>query len=188
MDSDGFCYRLGLVVPFMDAKRAAPLKHLARKGGWPYEWSPELTQYADVYQNGSLDDLLAIIPKFPEFRGAGQSFVIRKIVESGDFERARKLTNEFTWEGASSKSLILKEIDEAERIVNEDTSKEPLRIAALLSEDQAFNYLFSMATEIGPKNRQTTLKLLDRASELWDKVPPDRRQMQYQIGLAIRYC
>jgi hypothetical protein len=32
------------------------------------------------------------------------------------------------------------------------------------------------------------VKLLDRASELWDKVPPGTRQMQYQIGIAIRYC
>lgn len=188
VDSDGFCYRVGLIVPFMDAKRAAPLKHLVRRAAFPYEWSPEIIQYADVYQNGSIDDLLAMIPKFPEYREAGQSFVIRKILESGDFERARKLANEFTWQDPSSKPAIAKLIDEAEQIVNEDTSKEPLRIAALSNEQDAFNYLFSMATEIGPKNRQTTLKLLDRASELWDKVPPDRRQMQYQIGLAIRYC
>lgn len=68
-----FCYRLGVVVPLMEkvaGKRVAPLKHLARKGGFPYEWDPELTQYADVYQNGSVDDLLAMIPKFPDSREA----------------------------------------------------------------------------------------------------------------------
>jgi hypothetical protein len=45
-----------------------------------------------------------------------------------------------------------------------------------------------MATEIGAKNPQTTVKLLDRASELLDKVPPERWQMQYRIGIAVRYC
>ena len=44
-DTYHFCYRLGPVVPLMekvDAKRVVPLKHLARKAGFPYEWSPEL--------------------------------------------------------------------------------------------------------------------------------------------------
>ena len=190
-DTYHFCYRLGVVVPLMekvDAKRVAPLKHLARRGGFPYEWSPELTQYADVYQNGSVDDLLAMIPKFPEFRDVGHIFVIRKILDSGDLERARKLLNEFAWEEPSSKQVAIKEIDEAQRIVNEDTSEELLRAAKEWSEEEEFNYLFRSATEIGARNRQTTVKLLDRASELLDKVTPERRHMQYQIGIAMRYC
>lgn len=39
-DTYHFCYRLGLVVPLMekvDAKRVAPLKHLARKAAFPYD-------------------------------------------------------------------------------------------------------------------------------------------------------
>jgi hypothetical protein len=190
VDNEGFCYRLGLVVPFMekvDPKRAAPLKHLGRKAGWPYEWSPELIQYADVYENGTVEDLLAMIPKFPDYREAGQIFVIRKILESGDFERARKLTNEFEWKD-SSKPVVEKLIDDAQQIVNEDTSAEILRIARISRDEDAFNDLFRNATEIGARNPQTTLKLLDRASELWDKVPPDRRQLQYQIGIAVMYC
>lgn len=191
VDNDGFCYRLGLVVPFMekvDPKRAAPLKHLGRKAAWPYEWSPELIQYADVYENGTVDDLLAMIPKFPEYREAGQIFVIRKILESGDFERARKLANEFEWKDPSAKTDNEKFIADAQQIVNEDTSAEILRVARISRDEDAFNDLFRNATEIGARNPQTTLKLLDRASELWDKVPPDRRQLQYQIGLAVRYC
>jgi len=190
-DSDGFCYRIGILIPFMervDAKRVAPLKHLTRKGAFPYEWSPELTQYADVYQNGSLDDLLALIPKFPDFREAGRSFVIRKLLGFGDFERARKFANEFTWKEPSTKDEVTKMIDDAQRIMNEDSSPEILRIAALSREEDAFNLLFRKATEIGAKNPQTTVKLLDAASELWEKVPPQRGQMQYQIGIAMRYC
>jgi len=190
-DIDAFCYRVGLIVPLIekvDAKRGAPLKHLARRSAFPYEWSPELTQYADVYETGSLDDLLALIPKFPEYRDVGQGFVIRKILESGDFERARKVANEFTWDNPTSKPAIAELIDEAQRIANEDTSKEALRIAAISNEDDAFEHLFNKATEVGAKNPQTTVKLLDRASELWDKVPPGTRQMQYQIGIAMRYC
>jgi len=187
-----FCYRLGLVVPLMekvDPKRVAPLKHLAREASFPYDWNPELTDYADVYQNGSVDDLLAMLPKYPGFRDFGQSFVIRKLMESGDFERARKFANEFTWPEPSDKQTIIKEIADAQRIVNEDTSAELLKVARELpDESEAFNYLFRMATEIGPKNPQTTVKLLDRASELLDKVPPEKWQMQYQIGIAVRYC
>lgn len=191
VDNDGFCYRLGLVVPFMekvDPKRVAPLKHLGRKAGWPYEWSPELTQYGDVYENGTVEDLLAMIPKFPDYREAGQIFVIRKILESGDFERARKFANEFEWKDASTRPFVEKLIADAQQIVNEDTSGEILRIASISRDQDAFNDLFRNATEIGARNPQTTLKLLDRASELWDKVPPDTRQLQYQIGIAVRYC
>jgi hypothetical protein len=190
-DTYHFCYRLGRVVPLMEkvnAKRVAPLKHLARKGGFPYEWSPELTQYADVYDNGSVDDLLAMIPKFPDFRESGQGLAIRKIIESGDFERARKLANEFAWEKPSTKEEVAKFIDDAQQIVNEDTSKEILRLAKLMNDRDAFNYLFWNATEIGAKNRQTTLKLLDRANELLENVGTEKRQMQYQIGIAMRYC
>jgi hypothetical protein len=191
-DDDSFCYRVGLIVPFMEkvgAKRVALLKHLGRTGAYPYEWSPELTQYAEVYQNGSVDDLLAMLPKFPEFRDVGQGFVIRKLVEAGDFERARKLANEFMWERASSREEILKEVDDAQRIVTEDTSAEILRAAEhLRSESEKFEYLFRTASEVGPRNRRTTLTLLDRASEFLDKVPPERWQMQWQIGIAVRYC
>jgi hypothetical protein len=141
-DTYHFCYRLGRVVPLMEkvnAKRVAPLKHLARKGGFPYEWSPELTQYADVYDNGSVDDLLAMIPKFPEFRESGQGLAIRKIIESGDLERARKLANEFAWKKPSTKEEVAKFIDDAQQIVNEDTSKEILRLAKLMNDRDAFN-------------------------------------------------
>ncbi len=193
-DAYHFCYRLGLVVPLMEKvnpKRVAPLKHLGRQAAFPYEWSPELTQYADVYQNGSVDDLLAMIPKFPEpgYHDAGQIFVIRKIIDAGDFERARKLANEFTWQEPSGQQAAVKEIDAAQRIVNDDTSAELLKAVKEFSDDDyEFSYLFRMATEIGAKNPQTTLKLLDRAVELLEKYPPERWQMQYQIGIAVRYC
>lgn len=193
-DTYHFCYRLGLVVPLMEKvnpKRVAALKHLGRKAAFPYEWSPELSQYADVYEKGSVEDLLAMIPMFPEpeFHDAGQIFVLRKILDSGDFERARKLSNEFRWLETSSKQTVAKEIDAAQRIVNEDTSAELLKAAKEFSDDDyEFTYLFRMATEIGARNPQTTLNLLDRASELLEKYPPERWQMQYQIGIAVRYC
>src|SRR6185369_4092148 len=107
---------------------------------------------------------------FPEYRDFGQGFVIRKLIESGDFERARKLANEFAWQGPSSKQDVAKFVDDAQQIVNEDTSKEPLRLAKLMKDEDAFDYLFWKATEIGPRNPQTTVKLLDHASELLDKV------------------
>jgi hypothetical protein len=191
-DTHGFCYRLGPIVPLMEKvskNRVAPLKHLGRKAGFPYEWSPELTRYADVYQGGSVDDLLAMIPKFPDFREFGQNVVIRRLIESGDFERARKLSNEFTSEDPSGKEFLFKEIDNAQRIVNEDTSPELLRVAKDLPDEyETFYYLFRKATEIGTRNPQTTVRLLDRASELLDKVQPERRHVQYQIGIAARYC
>gem|GEM_PF-628837 len=191
-DNDGFCYRMGLVVPFMEkvgAKRVELLKHLGRKGAWPYEWSPEMFQYADVYQNGSVDDLLALTRMFPDFRDVGQGFVIRKVMESGDFERARKLANEFTWKDASDRRIILKQIDDARRQVNEDTSAEIFREAeGLRSEGETFYFLFRTADQIGTKNRQTTLRLLDRASEYVNKGPAEQWQMQWQIGIAVRYC
>jgi hypothetical protein len=192
-DSDGFCYRVGLVVPFMDkvdAKRVAPLKHLGRKAAFPYEWSPELAQYVDVYENGSIDDLLAMIPMFPDYRDAGQGFAIRKIMESGDFERARKLANEFTWRNASDRPSVLKLIDDAQRIINEDTSAEILREAEDVRRgtETPFLYLFRMANEIGSRNRQTTVRLLDRANELLDKADSGKWETQWRIGIAVRYC
>lgn len=186
-----FCYRLGLVVPLMekvDAKRVAPLKHLARKSAFPYEWSPELTEYAEAYQNGSVEDLLAMIPKSAEFAGLGQMAVIRKLLESGEFDRARKIIDGFKLKPAD-KQEVLKQIDDEQRIVNEDTSAELLKEATeQRSEDETFAYLFRKATDIGPRNPQTTVKLLDRASEYLDKVPAERWQMQWRIGIAARYC
>jgi hypothetical protein len=190
-DSEGFCYRLGLVVPLMekvDAKRVAPLKHLGRKAAFPYEWIPALSVFADIYQNGSIEDLLTMIPTYPEFREFGQSVVIQKVMESGDLERARKLVDEFTWKPAS-KQAVLKQLDHEQRIANEDTSAELLKEAnESRDESERFYTLFRMATEIGTKNRQTTLKLLDSATEFLEKVPPQRWQMQYRTGIAVKYC
>jgi hypothetical protein len=95
--------------------------------------------------------------------------------------------DEFTWEGAGKKEA-LKQVDDEQRIVNEDTSAEILKLAEGFEESEAFFYLFRMATEIGTENRRTTLKLLDRASELLAKVSPERRQVQYQAGIAAKYC
>jgi len=190
-DNDGFCYRLGLVVPLMekiDPKRTARLKYLGRRAAFPYEWSPEISEYAEVYERDSIDNLLAMLPKYPEFRGFGQSVVIRKVLEAGDFSRARKLLDEFTWE-ASDKQAVLKQIAEYERVSNEDTSAELLKEAdGWRNEGETFNFLFRKATEIGTRNRQTTLKLLDRASEGFDKSPEGKWKIQYQIGIAVRYC
>ncbi len=190
-DASYFCYRLGLIIPLMEKvnpKRVAPMKHLARRASI-YDWNPELGKYAEVYQNGSVDDLLAMIPEYPEFREFGQSVVIRKIQESGDFERARKLTNEFTWEEPSSKQEVLKQLDHNQRVATEDTSAELFREAnELPNESEKFNYFFRKATEIGSTNRTTTTKLLDRANEILDTFPPEKWQMQYQIGIAMRYC
>jgi hypothetical protein len=186
----GFCYRLGVVVPLMekvDAKRVAPLKHLARKAAFPYEWTPEIPAYADVYMNGSVDDLLAMIPRYPDFREFGQGVVIRKFMESGDFRKARQLVDEFSLEPAS-KQAFLKQIDHEQLITNEDTSAEILKEAEGFTESEAFYYLFGMATNMRTKNRQTTLKLLDRASELLEKVSPEGQQLQYQVGIAAKYC
>jgi hypothetical protein len=185
-----FCYRIGLIIPLMekaDPKRVASMKHLARRSSI-YDWNPEFIKYADVYQNGSVDDLLAMIPEYPEFRQFGQLVVIRKVIESGDFERARKFVDEFTWE-PKSKEETLKEIDRQQRIANEDTSAELLKTASELpDENETFQYLFRTAIEIGTSNRQTTVKLLDRASELLEKVSAEKWRMQYQIGIAMRYC
>ena len=96
--------------------------------------------------------------------------------------------DEFAWEPKDNQEA-LQRLDREQRIAKEDTSAEILK-AAEVSRDQneAFHYLFRTATEIGTKNRQTTLKLLDRASELHEKVPPQRWQVQWQIGLAVKYC
>ena len=186
-----FCYRIGLIIPLMekaDPKRTAPMKHLSRRSSIIYDWNPEFIKYADVYENGSVDDLLAMIPEYPDFRELGQSIVLRKIIESGDFARARKLVDEFSWK-PSNKEEVLKQLGHEERIANEDTSAELLKEANdLPNEGETFHYLFRMATEIGTRNRQTTVKLLDRASEFLDKVPPEKWQLQYQIGIAMRYC
>jgi len=189
-ESNYYCYRIGLIIPLMakaDPARVAPMKHLARSSSI-YDWNPEYLKYADVYRNGSVDDLLAMIPEYPEFREFGQDVVIRKVWESGDFDRARRLVDQFTWK-PSSKQDVLKELDRQQRIANEDTSAELLKEAeALRDENETFFYLFRMATEIGPNNPQTTVKLLDRASELLEKISAEKWQTQYQIGIAIRYC
>ena len=189
-ESYHFCYRLGLFIHLMekaDPKRVAPMKHWARRTSL-YEWNPELATYDEVYQNGSVEDLLAMIPKYPDFRDLGEVTVIRKVMESGDFERARKLVNEFKWE-PSIKQDALRQIDHQQRIAKEDTSAEILEKAKQRGdESEEFHYLFYMAGEIGTRNRQTTLKLLERASEFLEKVPPEKWQMQYRIGIAVKYC
>jgi hypothetical protein len=129
-----------------------------------------------------------MIPEYPDYRGLGQSAVIRKLLEAGDFGRARKLVDEFTLE-PSIRQDALKGIDREQRIANEDTSTEILKEAKELRDGiEEFNYLFRMATEIGTRNPQTTLKLLDRASELLETDSQEKWQMQYQIGIAMRYC
>lgn len=191
-NNDPFCHRLGLVVHLMekaDPKRAAPMKHLARKGRPPYEWAPELWFYAFAYQSDSLDELKALVPEFTDWREVSQSLVIRKLTEEEKFAEAHKLMAQYIWIGPRPKEDLIRELERWERIATQDTSAELLKESeGLRSEGEQFFFLYYWANEIGSKNRETSRKLLDRARAFLEKVPNEKWQTQYRIGVAAAYC
>jgi hypothetical protein len=193
-----FCYQFGSLLPAMqsvDPSRAARLKQWGSEEDSEFQWSRET--YAefqddlnDLPQDATVDQVLALIPKYPQMAEQIYLKAMGQAVQQGDIERARKITTDYITQ-PEERQYILSQIDRAEKRskLNESNLAEiQQRLAEMPNGPQRMMMLMNFASQIGATDRKSALKLLDQAREIVETMKPGREQTEAQVRLAMRYC
>ena len=193
-DEDYFCRQIGSLVPQMEKidPRAARLKQwVSEEQESESEWSPEAyEELAEVSENGTVDELLALATKYPYLREEVYRRAINKAESSGDAERATKIATEFDGD-PETKQAMLKSI-ENNRVwasMNEEKMAQVQRtLNTLPGTMQRIFFLMGVAGQVGAYDRKASLKFLDQANQLVQRMKPGTDQTEVQMLLSIMYC
>jgi hypothetical protein len=93
-----FCRQIASLVPQMeriDPLRAAQLKHWASKVQESEPLRQAYNELSDLDQNGTVDEILALAPKYPQIAGEIYWRAMMKAQASGDVERAQKIATDY---------------------------------------------------------------------------------------------
>ncbi len=188
-----FCSQIGSLVPQMekiDPVRAARLKQWAPEdanGGWPSEAENELT---DLFENGTVDEILALLPKYPQMQAEISWRAWMKAQASGDVERARRIATDFPGDPEMRRGMLA-QVERAQTwaSMNDEKLEEVQRALGTIPRIQEqLALLLNVANQIGANDQKKALKLLNQASGIIDTMKPGREQTQAQMALAAMYC
>lgn len=187
-----FCRLVASVMPQLERidPRAAQLKRWSRQDD-DLSIAPDTVQeFFEVFEEGAINDLLALAAKHPDFSDDILQHAVKRAIELGDFEQARKIaadrivnpdrkrqslveiTHRQNWNSADEKELA--DVESRVHHVSDLTH----RIQILLSAVPSF----------GGKNRTAALRLLKQATEMADNMKPGREQTEAQLSVAAHYC
>lgn len=192
-ERSGFCRQIASLVPKMekvDPLHAAQLKHWAPEG---QEWEPSrqaFNELSDLTQNGTVDEILALTPKYPQIESQIYWQAMVKAEASGDVERARKIATAYGGD-PERRRLMLAHIDRNQiwaSMNDEKLAEIQRRLSTIPRNQERVNFLLSLANRIGANDRKTALELLNQASGIVDIMKPGKEQTEAQMGLAMMYC
>ena len=189
-----FCNKFMLVVPHM--QRLFPARAERMKRWAPDHSELELTQYREVvfqlselYASGTIDDLLALVPKYPDMAQEILLQAMRKAESSGDFERAQQIAKDYTGDPEIRERLNVRaeayELSAAQTAAQFDQLDAGM---AHLPQVYKIRMLISFANHAAPHDPATSLKVLGKLREMVDSLKPGREQTRAQIEMASIYC
>ncbi len=188
-----FCERLVWLISQMekvDQSPGATSKQPVSEGP-EVDWSPDAyEEVSDVSETGTIDDLLALAPKYPYLIDDIYYRAVRKAELSGDMERAKKIATDYARD-PDTKRRMLAQLDRAERwasINDEKIAQLQTTLNALPGPWERITFLMSVAGQIGGSDRKTSLKLLDQANQMVETMKPGRAQTEVQMMLATMFC
>jgi hypothetical protein len=118
-DARYFCGQVQLFLPHMqkvDPQHAAQLKHLADSDRQTFEsYSERYNAVQEAIDNGDLDDVPALIQKYPDMENSIYWQATMKAQANGDIERARKIALKSDPE---TQQRLLARLDESEGLVS----------------------------------------------------------------------
>jgi len=185
-DRGYYCNQLGTILPLL--KKYYP----AQVAGWnlpvwrdstvdSFEWS----ELSAVFEQGSVDDILALEADHPNMHEQLIMVAREVAVRNGDFSRARELIGKVT--DGDARAEYLREIDQAEQRRTKQGANLEEALNALKSPEERLSFLI---TSIANPNtdRKTALALCDRALQLVDGLKPGRMQIFGWVKLAQFYA
>lgn len=168
------------------------------RGGKLQHWINEHENYSgafayyeinEVSQDGSIDDLLALIVEYPQMEDEIRGRAMYKAERDGDSERARKIATEYTSNPARQR-MMLEHVDQRQArasISNEQLEEIQNRIRTLETSAQVVA-LISVYLQVADNDRKLATKLLNQVTEMMDTMKPGKDQTAAQMLLAIIHC
>lgn len=175
-----FCNQIGSLVLQMekiDSSRAAG----------PSEADNELR---DLYESGTVDEILALLPKYPQREAEISWQAWMKAQATGDNERARKIATDFRGDTEMRRVMLARvERDQRWASMNDEKLEEVQRVLGTIPQIQdQLALLLNVANQIGANDQKKALKLLNQANGIVDNMKPGKEQTQGQMALAVMYC
>lgn len=187
------CWQLASLISHMekiDPLRAAQLKRWAP--GDPESWPLREANYElrDLNQNGTVDEILALVPKYPQMEDEIYWQALMKAQTSGDVERARKIANDYHGHPEQRRRMMAQiDGDQMRASMNDEKLGDIQRRLSTIPrlQDRA-RFLLSVVNEVGAKDRTAALNLINQASGIVDSMKPGKEQSKAQMGIAMMYC
>ena len=143
-----------------------------------------------VAENGSVDEVLKLRDKYPQFQDNINGRAFELAVSAGDLAKARDIAKSTT--NAELQKAMIERLDadgENAKAFNEKLMSDLQRgLNEQLRPEERLMMLISVADRIAATDRDTALKLLNQASEVADTLQPAWQQAEAQMGIAMMYC
>ena len=183
----GICFQIGSLFSILekyDSLRAAPLRRWAGEQGF----GSQPPQILAVIENGTMEEILALAPKYPEFKARIYWAAFDRAEASGDDAMARKIASEIPDEDV--RQFMLRRIDRGQigkSITAEELAEVQQELNSLDSDRERIRLLVYIAAEIGERDRKTALRLLGQAGQIIDSTKSGKDRLEGQIILALQY-
>lgn len=147
-------------------------------------------ELAEVAENGTVDEILALTEKYPGLNGTIYSRAMTKALESGDIELARKIANSDRLEPGNREYLTaqVERFASTTEITEQQLAEFQRMLDRVPQNVHRIHYLDQMANTAGAKNNKLGLKLLDQALDLVEGLKTPADKIGLRLMLATSYC
>lgn len=178
------------LISRINPTRARQLDRWREEGAYYYSQQPAYFELEETAQEGTVDDVLALIPKNPEMADEIRWRAFRKAQYEEDYERLRKIANEAPQNSDTQRQMLyeVKRINGLVAINEEMMADLTNTLNTLKDTGQRIMYLAVVANRLGEKDRKLALKLVNQADQMTDTMKPGLEQTAARIWLAMIYC
>ena len=144
----------------------------------------------ETAQEGSVDDILALVNKYPNLADEIHWRAMMKARSRGDINRMRKIAEEFKGD-PQRRYQMLALVAHAQRQLSfdeEQLAQVQEQLEATPQLQRRVTLLLQTVYRAGASNPKTALKLLNQAEQLIETMKPGKEQSRDQLLLAMLYC
>ncbi|HEV2836535.1 MAG TPA: hypothetical protein VGW58_14525, partial [Pyrinomonadaceae bacterium] len=188
-----FCIYVGGLLPLLEKYgpgQAARLKHwMTEDASRSYSITQSYVELNDLSENGTVDEILALLSKYPQLEGQIYARAMWKAELEGDFELAKKIATNYNGDPMIKGAM-------ESRV--KDFSLTTERIEAELAQMQKnlngvpvvkqVPPLLEFAFYVVPYDRKIALRILNQVDGMVNTLNPGKEQTDYQMKLAMAYC
>ena len=192
LDVPPICFEIGSVFPKMEkyyALRAAQLKPWAEHADSLEDFPGWSSQINEAIEKGTVDELLALAPHYPQMQFEILRAAMKKAEASGDVNRARQIASDIPEE--DQRHFLLAELERDQAWVSISAEKLATvqeEVGRLRSDEERVRFLLHVASRLGATDRKAALGLLNQAGQLIDSSRSGKAKIAGQISLALLYC